>query len=124
MTEVRLAVERDHEGESSDEYADDRCCPRCVATEGYEEAPDLSATAGEHPLPTEALGKPRPAGENVQAFGWFCTEHDVFFAIPYNEANDRDLLGSGTWIAAPIHTETGYPMLVPIRHSEMVGELT
>ena len=115
MSEVRRPVERD---------ADDAlCCPRCVALDGYEDAPDLAATLDEYELPTAVLGEPRPARETVPALGWYCDEHDVFLTATYTElAASGELRDDEDWIAVPLHTGTDQPIAVPVRLGEMLGE--
>ena len=115
MTEVRVAVEREADTAI--------CCPRCVALNRYDDAPNLAATVGEHALPTTAIREPRPAAETVRALGRYCDDHDVFLPIPYSTATDcDDLFDEENWIAVPIHTKTGRPLAVPVRLAEMLGE--
>ena len=115
MTEVRVAVERETDTAI--------CCPRCVALNGYDDAPNLTATVGEHVLPTTVIREPHPAAESVRALGRYCDDHDVFLPIPYSTATDcDDLPNEGNWIAVPIHTETAQLLAVPVRLAEMVGE--
>ena len=114
MSEVRVPVKRDTDGAL--------CCPRCVAFDSYDDAPDLVATLGEHDLPTTSLGEPRPAQETVPALGWYCERHDVVMLVPYSDVSEFEEFQEGNWIAVPLHTETDQPLAVPVRLAEMVDD--
>ena len=113
MTEVRLIVERDGAA----------CCPRCVATVGYDAAPDLRPPQ-EHELPTGAIRGPRPLTEAVRTVGYYCDEHDVLLPITYNAALDTDAFydESGKWIAIPIETLLKNPFAVAVPLADMTAE--
>ncbi|GAA0462881.1 hypothetical protein MUK72_18725 (plasmid) [Halococcus dombrowskii] len=113
MTDVRVPVGR--EADSA------LCCPRCVALDGYDEAPDLTASVDEYEIPTAAVGEPRPERETVLALGRYCDEHDVFLVASYGDLADEWTQKSGKWIAVPLHTATDQPIAVPIRLDEMLG---
>lgn len=115
MTEVRVAVERENDAALY--------CPRCVALDGLDDAPDLASTVGEHELPTDVIRKPRPAADTVRTLGCYCEKHDVLLPTTYGDATDRDdLLDREEWIAAPIQTEVDQPLAVPVPLTEMVGK--
>ena len=113
MTDVRVPVGREADGAL--------CCPRCVAIDGYEEAPDLTGSLGEYEIPTAAIGEPRPDRETVPALGRYCDEHDVFLATTYSDLADEQMEEDGSWISVPLHTATDQPIAVPIRLDEMLG---
>ena len=113
MTDVRVPVEREADGPL--------CCPRCVAIDGYDEAPDHTGSLGEHKVPTAAVGEPRPDRETVLAFGRSCDGHDVFLATTYSDLADEQMEEDGGWISVPLHTATDQPIAIPIRLDEMLG---
>lgn len=116
MTELRVGVEREYDGAL--------CCPRCVAIEGFDDAPDLTdGEQTEHEVPASAIQPPRPDRETVRTIGCYCPDHEVLLPTPYQDASDYGLLDkNGNWIAAPVRTLTDYPIAVPVRLSEMVGD--
>ncbi|WP_049998722.1 hypothetical protein [Halococcus sediminicola] len=114
MSEIRVLVKRDTD--------DALCCPRCVALDGYDDAPDLAATFSEHDLPTAALGEPRPARETVPALGWYCERHNVVMLVPYSDVSEFGKFREGNWIAVPLHTETGQPLAAPVCLAAMLGD--
>jgi hypothetical protein len=113
MTDVRIPVEREADGAL--------CCPRCVAIDGYDVAPDFPASVDEHEIPTAAVGEPRPDRERVPALGRYCDKHDVFLVASYGDLADERTQRNGKWIAVSLHTATDQPIAVPIRPDEMLG---
>ena len=113
MTDVRVPVEREADGAL--------CCPRCVAIDGYDEAPDLTASVGEHEIPTAAVGEPHPERGTVPALGRYCDKHDIFLVASFGDLADERTQKSGKWIAVPLHTATDQPLAIPIRLDEMLG---
>lgn len=113
MTEVRLIVERNGAA----------CCPRCVATAGYDAAPNLHPPQ-EHELPTGAIREPRPPTETVRTIGYYCDEHDVLLPITYNVAVATHAFHdeSGRWIAVPIETLLKNPLAVAVPLAHMTAD--
>lgn len=116
MTELRVGVERERD--------DALCCPRCVAIEGLDDAPDLTdVEQTEYEVPVSVIQPPRPDRETVRTIGCYCSDHEVLLPTSYQDASDCGLLDMNSdWIAAPIHTLTEHPIAVPVRLAEMVGD--
>lgn len=118
MIELRVGVDRERDSAL--------CCPRCVAIEGFDDAPDLTdVEQTEHEVPVSAIQPPRPDRETVRTIGRYCPDHEVLLPTSYQDASDYGLLDrNGDWIAAPVHTLTDYPIVIPVRLAEMVGDAT
>lgn len=113
---VRLPVGAEGDSDSGEGVV----CPRCVASEGLDGAPDLGETIGTHPLPMAVVVGPVPHRESVPVRGWYCETHDVLLPQAYNDAAADGQVRIDEWLSLPIRTETGQHLLVPVHRAGLL----